>query len=435
MTGGLIQLISKGVIDSQITENPEITYFKAVFCKHTNFAIETYEEILSGGASFGGTSICKINSYGDLLSDIVLKINLPSLNKFTSLPCVKDIQDDCYCGKCRKKQPTFSWVNAIGHVMIDYVELQIGGKTIDKQYGEWFEIWTELVQTQEKRQGYYEMIGKVDYGAFKYNFKDSMSLYVPLNFWFCRNIGYALPLISLYYEEVNIKIKWRNFQDCYISDIPNAKCQVNNIFVASLLVDQIFLDNAEREKFLLEDQMYVIDQLQYHEYNYSKSVKSPKIELGMFNKPIKELIWVLQRDDINEYTIYKMDENNEIVIPANDWFNFCVKKTKDKGDTFGSAKLLLSGNDRFGDMSAQYFRLMQPYKYHTRVPGNYIYNYCFSLKPEEIQPTGSCNFSVISNIYLQLKGVKMETDYLVKIWATNINFLLVTGGLSGLVDM
>jgi len=435
MTGGLIQLISKGIIDLQITENPQITYFKSVFCKHTNFAIETYEEVFSGGASFGGISLCKINQYGDLLSDIVVKINLPSLNKFTALPCVKDIQDDCYCGKCKKKQPTFSWVNAIGHIIIDYVELQIGGKIIDKQYGEWFEIWTELVQTQEKRQGYYEMIGKVDYGAFKNNFKENMTLYVPLNFWFCRNIGYALPLLSLYYEDVNIKIKWRNFDDCYISDIPNVKCNTNHTFAASLLVDQIFLDNQEREKFLLEDQMYVIDQLQYHDYNYSKSVKSPKIDLGMFNKPIKELVWALQRNDIGEYTVYKLDNNNELVISANDWFNFCIKKTKDKGDTFGSAKLILAGNERFGDMSAQYFRLMQPYKYHTRVPGNYIYNYCFSLKPEEIQPTGSCNFSVISNIYLQLKDVKMETDYTVKIWATNINFLLIDGGMSGLIEI
>lgn len=432
MTGGLIQLISKGVIDSYITESPEITYFKSVYCKHTNFAIETYEEVLSGNITYGSTSVCKINHYGDLLSDLILKINLPSLNKFI-LPCVKDIQD-CYCGKCTKNTPTFSWVNAIGHVLIESVELQIGGKTIDKQYGEWFEIWTELVQTQEKRQGYYEMIGKVDYGAYKLNFKDNMTLFVPLNFWFSRNIGHALPLVSLYYEEVLIKIKWRNFDSCYISDIPNAKCQNNHAFTASLLTDQIYLDIVEREKFLMENQLYVVDQLQFHEYNFSKSVKSPKIDLGPFVHPIKELIWALQRDDIHEYTIYRID-NNEIIMPANDWFNYCSKKTKDKGDTFGYAKIILNGNERCQTMSAQYYRLIQPYKYHTRVPGNYIYNYSFSLKPEELQPTGSCNFSVFNNIYLQLKDVKMESDYVVKIWATNINFLLITGGISGLVEL
>jgi hypothetical protein len=432
MTGGLIQLISKGLIDNFITDIPEITFFKSVYHRHTNFAIETFEEVLIGGTSFGNTSLYKVNTYADLLSDIIIRVNLPSLNKFV-IPCVKDIGEDCYCGKCTKKTPTFSWVNAIGHVLIEYVELQIGGKVIDKQYGEWFEIWTELCQTQEKKLGYQEMIGKVEQGAFKLNFKEDISLFIPMNFWFCRNIGFALPIVSLYNEDIFIKIKWREFNDCYVSNVPNAKCQINNSFNAYILVDQIYLDEIEREKFLMDDLLYAIDQSQYFEYTFSKAIKNPKIDLGPIFHPVKELIWVLQRDDINQYTVYNVD-GLETIIHANDWFNYCIKKNRNKGDTFGSAKLILNGNDRFKDLSAQYFRLMQPYKYHTRVPSNYIYCYSFSLKPEELQPTGSCNFSVLTNAYLNLRDVKMESDYTVKVWAINLNFLLISNGMSGLVE-
>lgn len=436
MTAGLVQLISKGVIDTFLTDIPEITFFKSVFHRYTNFAIELYELVFNGSTSFDSMNDCIIYPYGDLVSDIILKIDLPSLNdkNIINKTCVRDICD-CYCDKCNKdfKKAIFSWANSIGHVMINYIELYIGGKMIDRQYGEWFEIWTELTQTNEKRPGYSEMVGKKEPVNFSYNsFTNNLSLYIPLNFWFCRNIGHALPLISLYYEEVSLRIKWNSFNNCYVSNIKNAKPKQITNFNATLLIDYVFLDIVERDKFIRQSQMYVIEQIQYYEYSYSKSVKNPKIDLGSFNHPIKELIWAIQRDDIDEY----LDSQTM----GNDWYNYGPQKNRliiknNSNDTFHSAKILLNGLERIKETKSSYFRLVQPYKYHTRIPTNYIYVYSFSLKPEELQPTGSCNFSLFSNINLQLNGVIMQNDYLVKVWATNINFLLITGGMSGLAEL
>ena len=193
MTGGLIQLILKGIEDNFLTNNPEITFFKTVFRRHTNFSIETREQLFSSSLMFGARSMCKINKEGDLISNMIIKVDLPSLNVSNKLSsiytnnniCVKEICD-CFCDKCNKcnknRLPQFSWCNAIGHVIIDYVEIEIGGQIIDKHYGEWFEIWTELTQPQEKRQGYWEMIGKKEPTNFNYNsFSDNLTLYIPLN--------------------------------------------------------------------------------------------------------------------------------------------------------------------------------------------------------------------------------------------------------------
>jgi len=434
MTAGLIQLISKGVIDSFLTDMPEITFFKSVFHRYTNFAIELYESVFNGSTNFDSMNDCIINQYGDLVSDIILKIELPALNDKVVLnkTCVKGICD-CYCDKCNKshKQTIYSWANSIGHVMIDYIELYIGGKLIDRHYGEWFEIWTELTQTNEKRPGYSEMIGKKEPTNFTFNsFTNKLTLYVPLNFWFCRNIGHALPLVSLFYEDVNIRIKWNSLKNCIVSNSPYTSKQVSS-FNATLLIDYVFLDIIEREKFIRQPQMYAIEQLQYYEYSYSKSVKNPKVDLSSFNHPIKELIWALQRSDINS--------TNDGSL-GNDWYNYGPNKDRlnvknTSNDTFHSGKILLNGLERIKETKASYYRLVQPYKYHTRIPTNYLYVYSFSLKPEELQPTGSCNFSLFSNINLQLTGVQMPVDYVIKVWCTNINILLITGGMSGIAEL
>jgi len=425
MTGGLIQLISKGFIDNFIVESPEITFFKSVFHRHTNFAIETYENTFNSSNMFGSISECILKDYGDLISDLIIKIDLPSLNGnvvFNTV-CTKEICD-CYCVKCHAngQKTIYSWANGIGHVIIDYVELQIGGKVINRHYGEWFEIWTELTQTNEKRPGYYEMIGKKEPINFSFSsFTGTMSLYVPLNFWFCRNIGYALPISALYYEDVVLRIKWNDFNKCYVSN-NNSKIKSTPLFSASLLTDYVFLDIEERSKFLSDKLMYIFDQVQFIENFFNKSIKNPKFDLSSIQKPVKELIWALQRDDID-----------------NDWYNYGNNKNRliVKGavnDTFLSGKIILNGVERFREMKSQWFRLVQPYKFHTRVPTNYIYNYCFSLKPEELQPTGSCNFSMFTNVYLYLYGVQIPVDYIIKLWAVNQNILLISDGISGIAE-
>ena len=154
MGGGLIQLIAIGEQDQFLTGNPQITFFKSVYKRHSNFSMEVRPQIFSGGVSFGSKNSCTISKDGDLISDISLHIKLDSLNiSNANNICIKDLNMNCPCSKCNENN-IFSWVNSIGHAIIEYVELEIGGYLIDKQYGEWFEIWSELTLNYEKKHGY-----------------------------------------------------------------------------------------------------------------------------------------------------------------------------------------------------------------------------------------------------------------------------------------
>ena len=413
MPGGLIQLIAIGAQDAYLTSKPEITFFKTVYRRYTNFAIETIEDIFLNGSSFDKKISCDIPRKGDLLSNICLRVELPSLNT------KEDIKN---------KNTYFSWVNSIGHAIIDYVEIEIGGRVIDKHYGEWLEIWSELTQTAEKRQGYNEMIGKTD--NFRNQFIHSMSLFIPLNFWFCRNIGLALPLIALQYHEIKLNIKFNPFNKCWIKrkNTPKDKQPINSDKMkASLLIDYVFLDLSERKRFAQNSHLYLIEQLQFNgDIEFPKGNSIINIPLN-FNHPIKELFWLIQRHD---------------VVEKNDIFNFSnfLEYNPNIVETFDSMCLLINGQQRFNELPAKYFRLLQSYYHHTRIPSNYIYTYSFALKPEEHQPTGTCNFSRLANTTIRIVKNKpnfMTQDelhsYSVRIYAVNYNMLMITGGLSGLM--
>ena len=153
---------------------------------------------------------CKINKDGDLISDLSLYVKLDSLNLSNSNNiCIKDLNMNCPCNKCNESN-IFSYVNSIGHALIEYVELEIGGYLIDKQYGEWMEIWNELTLNEEHKNGYKNMVGK------DIEITTEKTLIIPLQFWFCKNIGLALPLIALQYHEVKLNIKIADFKNlCY----------------------------------------------------------------------------------------------------------------------------------------------------------------------------------------------------------------------------
>lgn len=425
MPGGLIQLIAIGEQDTYLTKQPEITFFKTVYRRHTNFAIETYEEIFNNGTGFDKRITCNIQRHGDLLSNVCLQVELPSLND-TSRP-----------------EKYFSWVNAIGHALIDYVDIEIGGSVIDKQYGEWLEIWSEFTQTAEKRLGYHEMIGKKE--SFNCQNTGPMTLFIPLNFWFCKNIGLALPLISLQYHSVKINIKFNPFEKCWVSKIGTPKdlkpIDINQI-KTSLLIDYVFLDLKERKKFAQESHMYLIEQIQFNgDTEYSKNNTIVNIPLN-FNHPMKELFWVVQRHDVINTRFSSEDPDDPYNWNnGNDTFNFSNFRSKKATitETFDKMTLLFNGQQRFKDFTAKYFRLLQAYQYHTRIPSDYIYCYSFALKPEEHQPTGTCNFSRLDNVTLRMIKNKPDnvnrnymSDYSVRVYGINYNVLFITGGMAGI---
>jgi hypothetical protein len=464
MAGGLMQLVAYGAQDIYLTGNPQITFWKVVYRRHTNFAVESIEQTLNGQADFGQTVTSTISRNGDLINQVFLEVELPALET-TYL-------DDPIAGEGNYDELVYA--NSIGHVLLKKVEVEIGGQTIDKHYGEWLEIWDELTQTAEKVAGFNQMIGKqpADIGL-KNTANISQLLFIPLMFWFNRNPGLSLPLIALQYHEVKIKIEFRNALECLVAlsnngnritsgtgGIPGNGFQLSTagrsnvkFLYANLWVDYVYLDTEERRRFAQESHEYLIDQLQESgEQIQMTEAKTAKFRLN-FNHPTKELIWVFQRN-VNA----PQSGGN---VAQNDWFNFStsdpgrnepVPYTGDLMDPGRQAcKIMLNGQDRFSARSAKYFRLVQNYQHHTCIPGKHIYEYAFGLRPEEHQPSGTLNFSRIDNAQLDYRlstnakcppyhnltspygdvfGPNAEGE--IRVYARNYNVLRIMSGMGGL---
>lgn len=404
MGGGLMQLVAYGAQDVFLTGNPQISFFKVVYRRHTNFAMESIEQTFNGAVNLGQKVTSTISRNGDLITNLWLEIEF---------------------------QETGNVCNSVGHAILEYIELEIGGQRIDKHYGEWLEILSELTLPEEKRQGFKEMIGRRDAYVIGAGHLESKKLYVPLQFFFCRNPGLALPLIALQYHEVKINVQLNGKEKIQsklvgVTDFPELKGM-------SLYADYIYLDTDERRRFAQSQHEYLIEQLQF---TGAESGDSSNYRLN-FNHPVKELVWVFRKRDaemmnfspsggqhyveysnfntgITDTTVYGVDPK----LSSDDWFETC--------------KLQLNGHDRFSERDAAYFRLVQPYQHHTRVPAKHVYLYSFALNPESHQPSGSCNFSRLDNVTLSLKGGNSRADSDVFVYATNYNVLRIMSGMGGL---
>lgn len=286
MAGGLMQLVAYGAQDVYLTGNPQITFFKVVYRRHTNFSMECIEQTMTGNPNFGRRSSVTILRNGDLATRLYLRVTVDS---------VLDATFAAAGGK-------FAWVRRLGHEQIKDITVEIGGSQIDKHYGTWMDIWYELTHTTEQEVGYKKMIGDVpeltELVAARPDgtFKDTYTMFVPLQFWFCRNPGLALPLIALQYHEVRLDIE---FNDAAKLGVYTSGFDTRNLTMheASLLVDYVYLDTEERRRFAQVGHEYLIEQLQF---TGSESVPtstsgstSMKTKL-QFNHPTKELVWGIQ---------------------------------------------------------------------------------------------------------------------------------------------
>ena len=236
MGGGLMQLVAYGAQDVYLTGNPQITFWKVVYRRHTNFAMESIEQTFNGQVDFGRKVTCTISRNGDLIHRVYLQVTLPEVtvtDKVSGLiPTVASSASGT--GVNLANQCFFRWVNYIGHALIRSVEVEIGGQRIDKHYGDWLNIWNELTQEPGHQVGYDNMVGNnllLTGAGLKH--VDATTLYVPLQFWFCRNPGLALPLIALQYHEVRINMEFRNKEECYIV---NKDCCVQNCATEPLVL-------------------------------------------------------------------------------------------------------------------------------------------------------------------------------------------------------
>ena len=452
MGGGLLQLVAYGAQDVYLTGNPQITFFKVVYRRHTNFAIEAIQQTFNGTAGYGQTVNCQISRNGDLINRVYLQVTLPKID---------GTHTDLYAGT--------RYVNYVGLRLIKSVLIEIGGQQIDKHYSDWLYIWNELSLPRGKRYGYDTMVG-ADKDITSFN---DTTLYIPLEFWFCRNVGLALPLIALQYHEVKIKIDFETKNNCLMTlkaesdtttEAYNTSQTANTIkelMDVSLWVDYIFLDTDERRRFAQLSHEYLIEQLQFTGTETLANATTTRVKLN-FNHPCKELIWVAKPNnymkkaawynytntDLVDTTKALIDASRPTPININTFsasnymtgFNLIGTAGTIGSTPFDKTILQLNGNDRFSVREGTYFSHVQPFQHHTNIPSNPGINvYSFALKPEDHQPSGTLNMSRIDTATLMVttKSVKNAADAAViydgiNIYAVNYNVLRILSGMGGL---
>jgi hypothetical protein len=409
--GGLLQLVAMGKQDVFLTGNPQITWFKMVYRRHTNFAIESQPMFFDGDPDFGKKLTCLIPRRGDLLGAVFLEVTLPAITLASTGAAV-------------------SYVNSIGHALIKEISIEIGEQEIDKQTGEWMEIFSNLTTTNDKKFGFYDMIGKVD-GYIPPTINGPCKLYIPLRFWFNKNPGLYLPLLALQYHPIRINITLRPLQELFWDGSLYTNCDttaVNSAKITNMQLwgDYVYLDVEERRRFVSTAHEYLIEQVQYTP-PLGLPASAPNYSLRLdFNHPLRELIWILKRDVMDQY---------------HEWFNYSSLSITEAGtrtDLLSSGLVQVDGLDRFQERDAGYFRLVQAWQYHTVIPNDdFLYLYSFALRPEELQPSGSLNASRLDSLVLQITTNQTTSpprgNSTARVYATNHNVLRVVDGFGGLL--
>lgn len=587
MTGGLIQIASAAVQDVFLIGNPQITFFKAVYRRHTNFALETVELPLIGAPiAFGETLTCRIDKIGDLMWKTHLVVDLPRIaiprppvidgdgvaivttapfqqahtslhasyialrqyvgltmdmyrqtiryiqpenprctntvyrhlcNLLTVRDPVSAIQtafaavivrdcppsgtggvqpadqlvnrlslvtvsqtvpanqlraafddvvsqlqllesrywlayrsavdhhhrsDGIATGTSPLTPPTphckFAWIRRLGHFIAEWIDIYIGNHKIDRQWGEWINIWYELTGSHDQMDTYNALIGDVpELTNFDATPKPAYTLAVPIPFWFCRDNGLALPLIALDYDDVELVVKFRNMEDVCFTDTPHAlDPDIVKIADAKFWVDYVYLDAGERKRFAQSGHEYLIQQVQ-REDHIDFSLSQHNFDLH-FNNPVRELVWIHQRSDITanrddtvepQWGNYTLDRwpvrcrsggrrvPRSVPLSTID-IGYGLVPNRDSGTCSGArsdavlfappatapratrvaintAQLVLNQQTRTEVEEPRFFENLQTYQHHRNGGAPGINVLSFALNPEITQPTGSCNYSMI----------------------------------------
>jgi len=470
MGGGLLQLVAYGAQDVYLTGNPQITFFKVVYRRHTNFAIEAIQQTPSGRNTFGSRVTYQITRNGDLIHRLYFSGKITNTSNEAPVPAASS--GDPY------NKNNIALVPNVGQKLLKSVELEIGGQRIDKHYSEWLYIWNELSLPVGKRYGYNTMVGANDHNlCTKLAAGSYYELYVPLEFWFCRNVGLALPLIALQYHEVKVTIEYEeaaklvdssDHNMCLDEFLRNAGCTNGNklrtgtngaykqapegggadadttLFLTdmqgnlslddgTLWADYIFLDTDERRRFAQLSHEYLIEQLQFtgadtiDSTNNADSMKNVRLT---FNHPCKELLWTVKSNDTDVF--WNNFSNAYTAVSSNGLANIY----EGSKNPVHQAKLLLNGNDRFATRRGDYFSIVQPYQHHENTPNKThqgINVYSFALKPEEHQPSGTLNMSRIDTAILSLSAqLTGDNKGTLNVYAINYNVLRILSGMGGL---
>lgn len=442
MGGGLLQLVAYGAQDAYITGNPHITFWKILYKRHTNFAIEAFRVNFTGAPVYGQRVVAVVNRNADLIWKSYVEITLPETT---------DLDLHWTAGAQRR----------LGYLLLKQIEVEIGGQVIDRHYGEWLYLWETLTANFDTAMKLDNMVG----GQFSGAYSDAAAcnggpqvLYVPLQFWFNRNPGLALPLIALQYHEVRFNIILEDAVNLVgingsggsggsvvtaptFTSISAAAAALPALTDMALYLDYVYLDVDERRRFAQESHEYLIDQLQYTGQQQI-TTSSARLDLTL-NHPVKELIWVFQ-------DARKTDCSSPLVQ------GYGYTDPWSYNDIVNRSRIQINGQDRFDERYGDYFWKVQPYQHHTggaysrtirqttvtpvSTP-NPINVYSFAISPEEHQPSGTCNFSRIDNATLvfdsKTNGVagtfpSKAYPYNFRIYAVNYNIFRIMSGMGGL---
>lgn len=475
MTGGLLQLVAKGNEDIYLTYDPQITFFKMIYKRHTNFSIESIPQNFNSNADFGKKITCTIGKNADLISQIFIVVVLPKINHFQESKLLSSL-NSC------------AWTEFIGWSLIKYVEIEIGGYTINKHYGDWLRIWSELTRTKNIGKSLDVMLGNVSELTSFSSSKDNYTLYIPLYFWFCTNPGLALPIIALEYSDVKINIEFSGINDLLLLspshyiDIDDEIVQFESGDILFQIINNkkiyikfVYFDNTERYKRLYYNKIspesivsYSNDLLKNNYKLYSLDskyfvyVKKLTTELLHINKN-KNFAWVNTLSISNAYLLVDyiyldIEERLKFITSNHEYLIDVLIFDNDKIITNNSTKIKLSyshpckelifrcqmnylvsnnllqrfnylldyfkqteiitavniimnGNERVSQRSIDYFHFIQPFQHNSNTPLKGTYYYSFSLFPEHHQPSGSCNLSKIDDFQLNIT-VNKEINYL-----------------------
>jgi len=454
MAGGTLGLASSTASGLDLTNvRPQVTFFKKVFKRHTNFGIESIQQSnTSGSAGFGNTITITIDKIATLITDMYMEFNLPPVAGTGGKNGVGDgagtLQGASSGGIVDNFLNYADWVNAVGFAIIDTIELIIDGNTIDKHTGLWYDIWNELTDVNRKE---WSLVGKkIEDTNFKPGISKTISrYYVPLKFFFNRNPGLALPIFIISENKVKVKITFKSLESLITFNVKSdtsvdTSKQISNF---KFFTTYIFLESDEELR--IQNTLpaeYLIETL----HRIGPITSANGVNNLQFENPTKEFIWVFRNNSristptisggvVTEGTAPIHNRIESDMTNTNDIFNYSGKVVNTSlgygtFDTFSSLTVKIRNQNRFEDTDSTFFRTMQPYKHHSNTPGGidrafkrkFIYCYSFALNPEEYQPSGSYNFGKMNDkTILDFSGADF-TNFTLDLFLVQYEYLTIT---------
>jgi hypothetical protein len=409
---GRVQLETSGPQDAFFTDDPEYTYFIKNFQKHTNFAPFFVDLDVEGEVEFGNTIRCTIpQNQGDLLKTVSMKVELSSIQQ----NLVNNIEG-------------IGYVESIGHAMIEYVEILIGGQVIQHIPSDFLAIYSDNYVTQTKQHNLEKLIGKpplefsgtqvssVQIAGYLGLATSDTKYFVDIPFYFYNNPELAVPLCAITGQEIEIVIKLRDLKDCvwgydttdpannnsifYLGDFVQTKGLIKSL---KLTTEMVSLDEEEKQMLLSKKIDYIITQIQESKTEIPQdlnidSVVDIKHKLE-FKNPIKELFFVIQRlrKVIGGHFVTNFDYDSNYQLYNGEYVNY---------EHLQNLEIQLDDSIILDKVSGNVINLraVQSGIHHSRTQlFRRYYSYSFALEPERWYPTGQRNFSLIKEQHLKLK--------------------------------